>query len=127
MRHTPTKSIVISTKIYVQLFQLNDFNSVKVIQCKIEIDHTVKKCEMFSHTSDVFNGQFSYIADVSREACREMHTYGTFKIAETHRTELQSNQTASRPIVIADHVTITADTPATPTLTRVELEEMLSC
>ncbi|KYQ55395.1 hypothetical protein ALC60_05683 [Trachymyrmex zeteki] len=73
-----------SSRVYVQLLQLNDFKSVNVIQCKIEIDRTIKKCGMFSHTMDVHNGQFSYITEVSREACQRMHTYGNFEIASTH-------------------------------------------
>ena len=59
---------------------------------------------MFLHTMDVYNRQFSYIADVSRDACRRMHTYGSFEIAGTHITDLLSNQTASRPIILAGHV-----------------------
>ncbi|KYN30362.1 hypothetical protein ALC56_15338, partial [Trachymyrmex septentrionalis] len=53
-----------SSKVYIQVLQLNNFKSVKVIQCKIEIDRTVKRYGMFSHTMDVYNGQFSYIADL---------------------------------------------------------------
>ncbi|KYN12133.1 hypothetical protein ALC57_15695 [Trachymyrmex cornetzi] len=98
------QQIVNSSKIYVQLLQLNDFKSVNVIQCKIEIDRTIKKCGMFSHTMDVHNGQFSYIAKVSREACQRMHIYGSFEIAGTHVTGLKSNQTSSRPIILAGHV-----------------------
>jgi len=93
-----------STRVYIQLLQLNDFKAVRVIQCKLEIDRTVKRCGMFSHTLEVHNGQFSYIADVTREACQRMHTYGIFEIAGTHITGLISNQTASRPIVLAGHV-----------------------
>ncbi|KYN15178.1 hypothetical protein ALC57_12607 [Trachymyrmex cornetzi] len=93
-----------SSKVYVQLLQLNDFNSVKVIQCKVEIDRTVKKCGMFSHSLDVHNGQFSYIADVTRDTCKHMHTYGTFEMAGTRIIGLKSNQIASRPIVLAGHV-----------------------
>jgi len=52
----------------------------------------------------IYNGQFSYIADVSRNACRRMHTYGSFEIAGTHITGLLSNQTASCPIVLTKHV-----------------------
>jgi len=33
-----------SSKVYVQLLQLNDFKSVKVIQCKVEIDRLIRKC-----------------------------------------------------------------------------------
>jgi hypothetical protein len=46
-----------SSKVYVQLLQINDFDFVRVIQCKVEIDRIVKKCGMFSHTMDVFNGK----------------------------------------------------------------------
>ncbi|KYN39730.1 hypothetical protein ALC56_05880 [Trachymyrmex septentrionalis] len=59
---------------------------------------------MFSHTLDVHIGQFSYIADVSREACQCMHTYGNFEIAGTRITGLVSNQTTSCPIVLVGHV-----------------------
>jgi len=34
---------------YIQLIQINEFKSVRVSQCKMEIDRTVKKCGMFSH------------------------------------------------------------------------------
>jgi len=54
-----------SSKVYVQLLQLNDFKSVKVIQCKVEIDRLVRKCGMFSHTMDVYNGKYSYIDEVT--------------------------------------------------------------
>ncbi|KYN05855.1 hypothetical protein ALC62_03208 [Cyphomyrmex costatus] len=93
-----------SSRVYVQLLQLDDFKSVSVIQCKIEIERTIKKCGMFSHTMDVHNGQFSYITEVSRDACQRMHTYGSFEIAGTHITGLKSNQTASRPITLAGQV-----------------------
>ena len=55
-------------------------------------------------TLDIHNGQFSYIADVSREACQRMHTYRSFEIADIRITGLISNQIASRPIVLAGHV-----------------------
>jgi len=50
-----------SSKVYVQLLQLNDFKSVKVIQYKVEIDRLIRKCGMFFHTMDVYNGKYSYI------------------------------------------------------------------
>jgi len=75
-----------ASKIYIQLLQLNEFKSVKVIQCKVEIDRTVKKCGMFSHTMDVHNGKYSYVEEVSREACRRMHVYRNFEIAGTRVT-----------------------------------------
>lgn len=93
-----------SSRVYIQLLQINEFDSVKVIQCKIEVDRLIKKCGMFSHTMDVFNGKYSFIQETSREACRRMHTYGTYELAGTYITGLKSNQTLTRPILLAGHV-----------------------
>jgi len=41
------------TQKFIQLIQINGFKSIRVIQCKIEIDRTIKKCGMFFHTLDV--------------------------------------------------------------------------
>jgi len=72
------KQSVNSSRVYIQLLQINEFDSVKVIQCKVEIDRLIRKCGMFSHSMGVFNGKYSFIQEVTREACRRMHTYGTF-------------------------------------------------
>jgi len=53
-RNVPLQSIN-SSKVYVQLLQLNDFRSVKIIRCKVEIDCLVRKCGMFSHTDCMYN------------------------------------------------------------------------
>jgi len=60
---------------YIQLIQINEFKSVRVIQCKMEIDRTVKKCGMFSHTEDIENGKYAYIQETLREACKRMHIF----------------------------------------------------
>ncbi|KAL6421533.1 hypothetical protein ACFW04_014292 [Cataglyphis niger] len=93
-----------SSRTYIQLLQINEFESVKVIQCKVEIDRLIRKCGMFSHSMDVFNGKYAYVQEVSREACRRMHTYGSFQLAETFITGLKSNQSATRPVTLAGHV-----------------------
>jgi len=61
-----------SIKVYIQLLQLNDFKALKIIQCKLEINRSIRRCETFFHTLDVHNEQFSYIADVSRETCQRI-------------------------------------------------------
>jgi len=98
------KQSVNSSRVYIQLLQINEFDSVKVIQCKVEIDRLIRKCGMFSHSMDVFNGKYSFIQKVTREACRRMHTYGTFQLTETYIIGLKSNQTMIRPITLAGHV-----------------------
>ncbi|KAL6417282.1 hypothetical protein ACFW04_012870 [Cataglyphis niger] len=95
-----------SSRTYIQLLQINEFESVKVIQCKVEIDRLIRKCGMFSHSMDVFNGKYAYVQEVSREACRRMHPYGSFQLAETFITGLKSNQSATRPVTLAGHVDI---------------------
>lgn len=93
-----------SSKIFLQLLQIEEFKSVEVIQCKVEIDRIIKKCGMFSHTMDVHNGKYSYIHEVSHAVCFRLHTYGSFELSGTLITGLKSNQTATRPIVLAGHV-----------------------
>ncbi|EZA46687.1 hypothetical protein X777_03446 [Ooceraea biroi] len=92
-----------SSKEFVQLLQLNDFQTVHVIQCKVEIDRLIRKCGMFSHTMDVHNGKFAYIEEISGEACQRMHRVGVAQIAGVLITGLKSNETSSRPATFADH------------------------
>ncbi|KAL6419631.1 hypothetical protein ACFW04_013716 [Cataglyphis niger] len=93
-----------SSRTYIQLLQINEFEFVKVIQCKVEIDRLIRKCGMFSHNMDVFNGKYAYVQEVSCEACRRMHTYGSFQLAETFITGHKSNQSVTRPVTLAGHV-----------------------
>lgn len=93
-----------TTRVFIQLLQLDEFKAVKVIQCKVEIDRLIKKCGMFSHTMDVNNGKYSYIEEVSRSACERMHTYGSIELAGTVITGLRPNQTDTRPLILAGHV-----------------------
>lgn len=93
-----------STKAFVQLLQIDEFKSLKVIQCKVEIDRIIRKCGMFSHTMDVHNGKYAYIHEISQGACQRLHTYGSFELSGTLITGLKSNETATRPIVLAGHV-----------------------
>lgn len=99
----PPQNVNKTTK-YIQLIQINEFKTVHVRQCKIEIDRTVKKCGMFSHTMDVPNGKYSYIEEASYEQCRRMHNMGYYRSGNIHLTGLRANQTTSRPITIAGSV-----------------------
>lgn len=90
-----------TTRIRLQLLQANDFKSVSVMQCKVEVDRLVKRCGMFSHTMDVANGKFAYIHEVTQQACLSMHNYGSFSISSTIITGLKVNQTTTRPVLLA--------------------------
>ncbi|KYQ51734.1 hypothetical protein ALC60_09158 [Trachymyrmex zeteki] len=58
---------------------------------------------MFSHTMDVYNGQFSYIANISRDVCRRMHTYGSFEIARTHITKPKDTNPSAPDNELQEH------------------------
>ncbi|XP_039308450.1 uncharacterized protein LOC120358389 [Solenopsis invicta] len=92
------------TKKYIQLLQINEFKTVKVIQCKVEIDRIVKTCGMFSHTGDVLNGKYSYIEETSRETCMKMQWIGTYRHGNTVISDLKANQSVSRPVTLAGHI-----------------------
>jgi len=66
------------------LIQINEFKGVRVIQCKVEIDRTVKKCGMFSHIMDVKNGKYLYVQETSREACKRMYILDYFQMGRLH-------------------------------------------
>ncbi|XP_072767883.1 uncharacterized protein [Anoplolepis gracilipes] len=91
-------------KVYIQLLQINEFKSVRVIQCKVEIDRIIKYCGMFSHTSDVHNGKYAYIKEISRDACRQMHDYGSIQLESTYLSGLKPNQTQIIPLTLAGKV-----------------------
>ncbi|KYM96617.1 hypothetical protein ALC62_12744, partial [Cyphomyrmex costatus] len=75
------------------------------IECKIEVDRIIKKCEMFSHTLDVQNDKFSYIQETSCEACQRMHVFGYFRMGyNIYINEFKSNQSVSRSVTLAGHV-----------------------
>ena len=61
------------TQQYLQLLQINEYASTRVIQCKLEIHRTVYYCGSFSHISVVLNGENEYIQDVSKEACEMLY------------------------------------------------------
>ncbi|EZA60625.1 hypothetical protein X777_14435 [Ooceraea biroi] len=93
-----------SSRQFVQLLQLNDFQTVHVIQCKVEIDRLIRKCGMFSHTMDVHNGKFSYIQEVTKDTCLRMHQFGNAQIEGVIITGIKSNETSSRPVTFAGNV-----------------------
>ncbi|EZA50981.1 hypothetical protein X777_10412 [Ooceraea biroi] len=93
-----------SSRQFVQLLQLNDFQTVHVIQCKVEINRLIRKCGMLSHTIDVHNGKFAYIEEVTRETCLRMHVIGTAQIVGVFITGLKSNETTSRLATFTGYV-----------------------
>lgn len=88
------------TRTYIQLIQINEYSSITVRQCKVEIYRTVRRCGMFSHTLDVPNGEYGYVDSISRDMCLDMYHYGTMRIGKTEISGITPNQTVTRPILI---------------------------
>ena len=72
------------TRQYSNLLQINEYTDTKIIQCKIEIYHTIFYCGTHSHVSIVLSEENEYIMDVNREICIDAHKTGIIKISDTH-------------------------------------------
>ena len=70
------------TRRYVQILQINQYTETRIIQCKMEIHHTIYYYGMSSHISIVLNGENEYINGVSRSACQDVHKTGILKVSE---------------------------------------------
>ena len=62
----------------IELLQLAEFKTSRVIQYKIEISGTIYNCGMFSHLGAVDNGLQEYLYKVSAEKCKFIHETGIF-------------------------------------------------
>lgn len=100
---SPTLNV---TSVRIQLLQINDYSSVHVRQCKVEISRDVRKCGMFSHTSDVANGKASYVYEVSRDVCLRMYEHGSLQIEKTLIMGISGNHSVNHPITMAGQVTM---------------------
>lgn len=68
----PTNNIQTSQE-RIQLIQVNDIETVKVVQCKIKLARMITHCGMHSHSSSVADGFATYIYPVTRDKCFRMH------------------------------------------------------
>lgn len=99
----PQREVNVTRK-YIQLIQINQYGSIHVMQCKVEIYRVIRICGMFSHTSDVLNGEYAYIDNVSRDNCRQMHREGIIKVGQTEISGIKRNATTSSAVVIAGSI-----------------------
>lgn len=93
------KHEVKTEKVYLQLMQAVNFRQIKVFQCKVEIERSIKRCGMFSHVSEVQHGIASYIEETSRKNCETMHKLGSYN---KYRVDnLRINHTFNFPDTLA--------------------------
>uniref|UniRef100_A0ABD2W557 Sema domain-containing protein n=1 Tax=Trichogramma kaykai TaxID=54128 RepID=A0ABD2W557_9HYME len=63
---------------YIQLLQLNSFDRVATIQCKVEIHRTIYYCGVLNHLFAVEHGIAEYVHEVNRETCQRMYDSGVY-------------------------------------------------
>lgn len=95
-----------TTKTFIQLLQINEYDEIPVIQCKVEIHRTIYYCGMNSHISVVKHGENEYIYEVSRSACMDMHESGSFNINGNHIIHgIRVNNTVTHSATFAGSLT----------------------
>lgn len=65
----------------IQLLQLAEESTTHVYQCKYEVIRTIMHCGMASHASMVKNTIYTFIKELSREDCLNIHRHGSLKTA----------------------------------------------
>lgn len=87
---------------YIQLLQLNEFDSTTAIQCRVEIDRNIYYCGMHSHISAVTNGHHEYIQEISGDVCKRIHDTNTMVMGNNVQIAgIKINATTSASAVLA--------------------------
>ncbi|XP_066596157.1 uncharacterized protein [Prorops nasuta] len=93
------------TQTKIQLLQSQNFHSIPVKQCKIEVKRLIYHCGMLSHISMVNLGLAEYIEDTSREACLKIFHTNMYNGKNTIFNQIPINGTTSRAVTFAGTVT----------------------
>lgn len=67
------------SKEYIQLLQLADITPIHVYQCKYQVDRLITHCGMHSHSSMVRGSFSSFIKEIPREECLNIHRHRSLK------------------------------------------------
>lgn len=90
----------------VFLLQMNEYEHVNIMQCKVEIHRTIHYCGASSHIAIVENAYMEYIHPISREMCQVAHNHGTLRLGQTIIDGLMVNSTTTRSITLAGAATV---------------------
>lgn len=95
----------ITTKVYLQLLQLNEFDHTEAVQCKIEIDRTIFYCGMHSHISAVHNGRRGHISETTADTCKRLLETGTILLGgNVLLTGIRLNTTSTHSATLAGSI-----------------------
>ncbi|KAL7296738.1 hypothetical protein TKK_0010150 [Trichogramma kaykai] len=97
----PPKEELKIEKQYVQLLQVNNFESVKVTQCKVEIQRNIYYCGKLDHLFAVDHGTAEYVHEVTKQACEGAHNSGVYYHGLHTIGGLKVNQTTSHSLSLA--------------------------
>lgn len=84
------------------LLEETDYTKVDTIQCKVRIQRLITNCGGFTDYSAVVDkGWAEYIHPISRDACRNLHTYGTLRLGDVTIDNLKPGMENGRPVTLA--------------------------
>ncbi|KAL7299003.1 hypothetical protein TKK_0008099 [Trichogramma kaykai] len=86
---------------YIQLLQINNFERVNVVQCKVEIQRNIFYCGKLDHLFAVNHGTAEYVHEVSKQACEQVANSGVFYFGHHMITGVKMNQTTSHSLNLA--------------------------
>lgn len=93
-----------TTTTYLQLLQVDDYKTVHVYQCKIEIKRSAFYCGMHSHISLVSKSHAEYLLDIDAAGCQKIQETGRVIIGNEIIDGLIKNYTETRSINIAGKI-----------------------
>ncbi|KAL7286444.1 hypothetical protein TKK_0019392 [Trichogramma kaykai] len=89
----------------VQLLQLDNYQEIRVIQCKINIKRQIYHCGMHSHSSIVENGVAKFLQEMNHLSCAQLHLSRSYSYERKLTvSNLPVNATIKKPFIAAGTV-----------------------
>lgn len=93
------------SKEHIQLLQLSEESTTHVYQCKYEVNRLILHCGMHSHSSMVRGAFNTFIKEISREECLNIHRHRSLKTISGRIVDnILANGTTKFDDVAAGHV-----------------------
>lgn len=88
-------------EVHIQLLQRSLYEAVNVFSCRVQVDQSIKRCEMFSHSIDLHEGESRFTKIMSREICLNMIRYNQLQYDNIIVRDLIVNATNYRSLTVA--------------------------
>uniref|UniRef100_A0ABD2WST7 Uncharacterized protein n=1 Tax=Trichogramma kaykai TaxID=54128 RepID=A0ABD2WST7_9HYME len=93
-----------ATSIPAKLIQINDYNMIHAMECKVLVKRSTHYCGMHSHTSPVLFGEIEYYKEVSRDECEAMHVSSVFNGFNIKLMNIARNSTTRKAVIFAGKI-----------------------